>query len=172
MTQSSVSLIFWAFFEIRRQQGEPLPSIKISLLLEHQRPKLKIGRAASLDIILNISHTIFCTNRMIRKGRKLPAVFKYLDLFLQLHTWYKLMDSLDIVKNLQFLSKGQWTYGNTYCLSIDTHICSKRYKVYFWVFLHEKQPKSRQNSARGNHQRGYPLANLELDYSVEGLLTF
>ncbi len=31
-----------------------------------------------------------------------------------------------------FLSKGQWTYGPTFCLSIDTHIRSKRYKVVYF----------------------------------------
>ena len=31
-----------------------------------------------------------------------------------------------------FLSKGQWTYGPIYCLSIDTHIRSKRYKVVYF----------------------------------------
>ncbi len=40
---------------------------------------------------------------MISKGRKLPAVFEYSELFLQLHTWYKYLDSLDIVKNLQLI---------------------------------------------------------------------
>ena len=54
-----------------------------------------------------------------------------------------------------FLFKGQWIYGPTYCLSIGTHIHSKRYTVvYLWVFLHENQPKSRRISARGNPQRG------------------
>ncbi len=33
---------------------------------------------------------------------------------------------------IKFLSKGQWTYGPTYCLSIDTHICSKRYNVVYF----------------------------------------
>ncbi len=42
-----------------------------------------------------------------------------------------------------FLSKGQWTYGPTYCLSMDTHIRSKRYKVvYFWVFFPKNSPKA------------------------------
>ncbi len=41
--------------------------------------------------------------------------------------------------NTYFLSKGQWTYGPTFCLSIDTRIRSKRYKVvYFWVYLLER----------------------------------
>ena len=40
-----------------------------------------------------------------------------------------------------FLSKGQWTYGPTLCLSIDTHIRSNCYRVVdFWVFLTKKQP--------------------------------
>ena len=30
-------------------------------------------------------------------------------------------------KKKRFLSKGQWAYGPTYCLLIDTHIRSKRY---------------------------------------------
>ncbi len=79
----------------------PPPLIKISLLLKHQRPKLKICRAASLDIILKIAHAIFCTYRIISKGRKLPKVLEYSELFLQLPTWYKHLDSLDIVRNLQ-----------------------------------------------------------------------
>ncbi len=33
---------------------------------------------------------------------------------------------------LMFLSKGQWTYGPTFCLSIDTHIRSKGYKVVYF----------------------------------------
>ncbi len=38
--------------------------------------------------------------------------------------------------NWWFLCKEQWTYGPRYCLSIDTHIRSKSYKVvYFWVFF-------------------------------------
>ena len=46
---------------------------------------------------------------------------------------------LFVVGISNFLSKEQWTYGPTYCLSIDTHIHSKTYKVvYFWVFLHKK----------------------------------
>ena len=52
-------LTLWIFLEMRGRQGDPPPLIKISLLLKHQRPKLKIGRAASLDIILKICHTIF-----------------------------------------------------------------------------------------------------------------
>ncbi len=40
---------------------------------------------------------------MISKRRKLPEVFEYSELFLQLRTWLKLLDSLDIVKNLQLI---------------------------------------------------------------------
>ena len=99
----SAFLIFWVRLEIRGQQGDPPPSIKISLLPENQRPKWKIGRVASLDIILKISHSIFCTNQIITKGRKLPNVFEYSKLFLQLRTWYRLLDSLEIVKNVQLI---------------------------------------------------------------------
>ncbi len=62
---------------------------------------------------------------------------------------------INIVKS-RFLFKNMdlWSYINS--LSIDTHIRTKRYKVvYFWVFVHKKQPKSRQNSARGN-PKGVP----------------
>ncbi len=38
------------------------------------------------------------------------------------------METFVIFGTLCFLSKEQWTYGPTFCLSIDTHICSKRYK--------------------------------------------
>ncbi len=49
----------------------------------------------------------------------------------------------DEVKCSMFLSKGQWTYGPTYSLSIDTHIHSKRYEVvYFWVFYMKNSPKA------------------------------
>ncbi len=101
---SDAALRYFNILGTFRNQGAtrgPPPSNKISLLLANQRPKWKIGRAASLDIILKISHTIFCTNRMITKGRKLPDVFEYSKLFLQLRTWCKLLDSLDLVKNLQ-----------------------------------------------------------------------
>ncbi len=97
----SAFLIFEVRLEIRRRQGDPPPSIKISLLLEYKKPKWKIGRAASLDIALKISHAIFCNYRIISKGRKLPDVFEYSKLFLQLRTRYKLLNSLGIVKNLQ-----------------------------------------------------------------------
>ncbi len=50
--------------------------------------------------ILKVFHTNFHTNRIISKSRKWPAVFEYSELFLQLCTWYKLFDSLDIAKNL------------------------------------------------------------------------
>ncbi len=40
---------------------------------------------------------------MISKGRKLPKGFEYSELFLQLRTWYKHLDSLDIVRNLQLI---------------------------------------------------------------------
>ncbi len=33
---------------------------------------------------------------------------------------------------LRFLSKGQWTYGPTLCLSIDTHIRSNFYRVVYF----------------------------------------
>ena len=82
------------------RKEDPPPSIKIPLLQQNERPKLKIEKHASLDITLKISHAIFCTNQIIIKGRKLPAVFEYSELFLQLGKCYKLFDSLDIVKNL------------------------------------------------------------------------
>ncbi len=40
---------------------------------------------------------------MSSKGRKLPKVFEYSELFLQLLTWYKHLDSLDMVRNLQLI---------------------------------------------------------------------
>ncbi len=38
---------------------------------------------------------------------------------------------INIVKP-RFLSKGQWTYGPTLCLSIDTHIRSNFYRVVYF----------------------------------------
>ncbi len=103
-------LTLWIFFGNQGATRGPPPLIKISLLLKHQRPKLKIGRATSLDIILKICHTIFCRNRMISKGRKFPAVFEYSELFLQLRTSYKHLNSLDVVKNLQLIHSNRLNY--------------------------------------------------------------
>ncbi len=108
------SVFFFKIADIFGNQGAtrgPPPQIKIYLLLKHQRPKLKVGRAASLDITLKICHTIFCTNWMMSKGRKLPAVFEYSELFLQLRTRYKHLDSLDIVKNLQLIHSNRLNHG-------------------------------------------------------------
>ncbi len=41
-----------------------------------------------------------CINRVYTKGRKWSTVFEYSKLFLQLHKWYKVLDALDLVKNL------------------------------------------------------------------------
>ncbi len=49
--------------------------------------------------------------------------------FLQRLQWY--FTPYFYVNVVQFLSKGQWTYGPTLCLSIDTHIFSKGNKVCF-----------------------------------------
>ncbi len=40
---------------------------------------------------------------MSSKGRKLPEVFEYSELSLQLRTWYKHLDSLDIFRNLHLM---------------------------------------------------------------------
>ena len=37
-----------------------------------------------------------------------------------------------------FLSKGQWTYGPAYRLSIDTHIRLRRYKVMIVQYFYMK----------------------------------
>ena len=59
-----------------------------------------------------------------------------------------------------FLSKGQWTYGPTLCLSIDTHIRSDFYRVvYVWVFLAKNDEKG------GNTPRGYPSLDLASNWN-------
>ena len=76
---------------------------KISPLTKYQRPKLNIRRATSLDIILKIPHKIFCANRMISTGRILPAFCEYLQLSPQLRSCHKLLESLDIIRDLQLI---------------------------------------------------------------------
>ncbi len=53
---------------------------------------------------------------MISKGRKLPEVFEYSGLFPQLHTWYKHLDSLDIVKNHELYSEPTFPAPQLYLL--------------------------------------------------------
>ena len=107
---SDAALWFFNILDIFGNQGatrDPLPKLRYPC---YWRPKLKIWRAMSLDVLVKISHTIFWTNRMINKGRKLPAVFEYSELFPQLCTWCKLLDSLDIFRNIPLIhSNKPWT---------------------------------------------------------------
>ena len=49
-------------------------------------------------------------------------------------------------KHNVFLFKGQWTYGPTLCLSIDTHIRFEGCRVgYFCTFLSKNSPKAQAN---------------------------
>ncbi len=95
---------------------------------------------------------------LVAQQRNVPVLTLPLnpDIYLHLHyntTPHPMQISLYWVQEfkyayhvyLWFLSKGQWTYGPTYCLSIDTHIRSKRYKVVdFWVFFMKNSPKAVQ----------------------------
>ena len=47
-----------------------------------------------------LSLVISIIAKVCTQGRKCPNVFEYWKLFLQLHRWYKLLDALDLVKNL------------------------------------------------------------------------
>ncbi len=45
-----------------------------------------------------------------------------------------------------FMSKGQWTYGPTYCLSIDTHIRSKVYKDLLISIFNAKRQNQKETT--------------------------
>ena len=45
-------------------------------------------------------HANIRISQVYTQGRKWSAVFEYLKLFLQLREWYKVLDALDLVRNL------------------------------------------------------------------------
>ncbi len=98
-----VFLKFWVFGGDKGLQGDPPPSLKYPWYSSIKEHKWKIRKCTSLDILLKISHTNFRTNQIINRGRKLPDIFEYSGLFLQLRKWNKLFNSLDIDKSLRLI---------------------------------------------------------------------